>query len=101
MKYEDFIKEASKYSKEAILKTFKRHCFMEDNEVLKDIKFNDLGLKFDKLMVQSNEIVKEIKSISNGKDIESRIKVFSLMKKDDLIQKKIDKVMKEIDSANS
>lgn len=52
-------------------------------------------------MTQYKQIVKEIKSISTGKDIESRIKVFSLMKKDDLIQKKIDKVMKEIDSANS
>lgn len=100
MEYEEFIKEASKYSKEAILKAITERYFMRYSEVLKKIKWNDIQLRFNKLMARDKEIGKKVSLLLKKKDIESRIECTKLMMKDDEIQRKINKVLREMDIFN-
>lgn len=100
MEYEEFIKEASRYSKKSILIILTNHCFIDRSSVLREIKWNDIQLRFNKLMTQSNEIGKMVSSLLRKKDIESRIECAKLMVKDDEIQKKINKALKEMDTFN-
>lgn len=100
MTYENFIKEASKYSKEAILKSVLENYFIDTGKILNTMRWNDIQLRFDKLMAQSGEIVKKISLLSKKKDIKSHIELLELMEKDNSIHRKIDKTLKDMDNFN-
>ena len=97
MRREEFIKEASKYSKDAILRAILGKYFINTEEFLRDLKWQHANSKFDKLMAQSEAIRKKIKPLIDKHDLDSHIKYMALLEEDNRIHKKIDAVMKEMD----
>lgn len=100
MKREDFIKKLSKLSKEAILTTVFNRMFFRLDEFAKDAEWNDIQLRFNKLMSEDKTIREKMEPLINKKDIKSLSEFISLMNKSELINKKIDAVMKEMDRYN-
>lgn len=100
MERQEFIKKLSKYSKEAILTTVCNMMFFRLDKFVKEIEWNDIQLRFDKLMLESEKISKQMNPLIDKKDFKSFQKYIALMNKDSEIHKKIDSVMKEMGRHN-
>lgn len=100
MDHKELVKKLSKYSKEALISTICNRMFFRIDDFVRELEWNDIQLRFDKLMAESEKIREQQKSLINKKDYKSHLMYISLMNKDIEIHKKIDAVMKEMDRHN-
>lgn len=94
MTFEEFEKQASRYSHKAVLRAFYGNSFRPEN-ILDEIELEDYKIKTDALLKKSEEVLDKQRQYSGKSDLESLIKWQECNKEWSAIHKKLDKLSDE------